>query len=44
LAEPQRGQIERAGSESRQAPARWLRDFDFDFFFFGTAIGRGYLS
>jgi hypothetical protein len=38
LAEPQRGQIERAGSDSRQALARRLRDFDLDFFFFGTAI------
>ena len=32
------GQSERAGSESRHAPARWLRAFDFDRFFLGTAI------
>ena len=34
---PQRGQRLRAGASSRQAPARRLRVFDFDFFFFGTA-------
>jgi len=37
LAEPQRGQMLRDGAPSFQAPARWLRDFIFDFFFFGTA-------
>jgi hypothetical protein len=35
---PHRGQVLRAGASSCQAAARWLRDFDFDFFFFGTAI------
>ena len=40
LADPHRGQSERAGSESRHAPARWLRAFDFDRFFLGTAIVR----
>ena len=34
---PQRGQVLRAGAPSFQAPARWLRLFIFDFFFFGTA-------
>ena len=38
LAEPQRGHSERAGSDSRHAPARRLRAFDFDRFFLGTAI------
>ncbi len=38
LALPHRGQTLRAGALSFHAPARWLRDFDFDFFFFGTAI------
>jgi hypothetical protein len=38
LAWPQRGHTERAGAASFQAPARVLRDFDFDFFFLGTAI------
>ena len=28
----------RAGASSCHAPARWLRVFDFDFFFLGTAI------
>lgn len=37
LAEPHRGQRLRAGEPSFQAPARWLRVLDFDFFFFGTA-------
>jgi hypothetical protein len=37
LAEPQRGHRLRDGAPSFQAPARWLRDFIFDFFFFGTA-------
>src|SRR3954447_16980098 len=35
---PQRGQVLRAGASSCQAAARWLRDFDFDFFFLGPAI------
>jgi hypothetical protein len=35
---PQRGQVLRDGAASFHAPARWLRVFDFDFFFFGTAI------
>ena len=35
---PQRGHTLRAGASSFQAPARRLRDFDFDFFFLGTAI------
>ena len=34
---PQRGQVLRAGAPSFHAPARRLRVFDFDFFFFGTA-------
>jgi hypothetical protein len=34
---PHRGQRLRAGTPSFQAPARRLRVFDFDFFFFGTA-------
>jgi len=34
---PQRGQVLRAGASSFQLPARRLRVFDFDFFFFGTA-------
>jgi hypothetical protein len=38
LALPQRGQVLRDGASSFQAAARWLRDFDFDFFFLGTAI------
>jgi hypothetical protein len=38
LALPQRGQVARDGAASFQAPARRLRVFDFDFFFFGTAI------
>src|SRR5690349_20154494 len=38
LALPQRGQMLRAGASSCQAAARWLRLFDFDFFFLGTAI------
>jgi hypothetical protein len=37
LALPHRGQVLRAGAPSFQAPARRLRVFDFDFFFFGTA-------
>ena len=37
LAEPQRGHRLREGEPSFQAPARWLRVFIFDFFFFGTA-------
>jgi len=37
LAAPQRGQRLRDGASSLQAPARWLRVFIFDFFFFGTA-------
>jgi hypothetical protein len=37
LAEPQRGQLLRAGALSRHEPARWLAVFIFDFFFFGTA-------
>ena len=37
LADPQRGQRLRDGEPNFQAPARWLRDFDFDFFFLGTA-------
>jgi hypothetical protein len=40
LALPQRGQRLRAGALSRQALARRLRVFDFDVFFFGTAIVR----
>jgi hypothetical protein len=37
LALPHRGQTLRDGALSFQAPARVLRLFDFDFFFFGTA-------
>jgi hypothetical protein len=37
LADPQRGQRLRDGEPNFQAPARWLRVFDFDFFFLGTA-------
>ena len=37
LAEPQRGHTLRAGAPSFHAPARWLRVFILDFFFFGTA-------
>ncbi len=37
---PQRGHRLRAGTLSRQALARRLRVFDFDVFFFGTAIVR----
>ena len=37
LAAPQRGHRLREGDPSFQAPARWLRVFDFDFFFLGTA-------
>ncbi len=39
LALAQRGQVLRAGAASFQLPARRLRVFDFDFFFFGTATG-----
>ena len=38
LAAAQRGQMLRDGAPSFHAPARWLRVFDFDFFFLGTAI------
>jgi hypothetical protein len=38
LALPQRGHRLRAGALSFQALARRLRVFDFDVFFFGTAI------
>ncbi len=38
LADAQRGHTLRDGASSFHAPARWLRVFDFDFFFFGTAI------
>jgi hypothetical protein len=38
LVAPQRSQLLRDGAESFQAEARRLRVFDFDFFFFGTAI------
>jgi hypothetical protein len=38
LAEPHLGHMLRDGVASFQAPARRLRLFDFDFFFFGTAI------
>ncbi len=37
LALPQRGQVLRGGAVSFHALARWLRVFDLDFFFFGTA-------
>ena len=37
LAAAQRGHTLRDGADSFQAAARWLRDFDFDFFFLGTA-------
>ena len=40
LALPQRGHKLRAGAFSFQALARRLRVFDFDVFFFGTAIVR----
>ena len=49
LALPQRGQSLRDGLPSFHAPERRLRDFDFDFFFLGTATvisglrdGHGY--
>lgn len=38
LVAPQRSQVLRDGAESFQAEARRLRVFDFDFFFFGTAM------
>ncbi len=41
---PQRGQTLRAGAPSFQAPARWLRLFIFDFFFFGTATAVSTIS
>lgn len=34
---PHRGHVLREGTLSFHAPARWLRDFDLDFFFLGTA-------
>lgn len=34
------GQTLRAGTDSFQAPARRLRDFDLEVFFFGTATNR----
>jgi hypothetical protein len=34
---PQRGQVLRGGAPNFHALARWLRVFDLDFFFFGTA-------
>jgi len=37
LAAAHRGHTLRAGTDSFHAAARWLRDFDFDFFFLGTA-------
>jgi len=37
LAAAQRGHTLRDGAASFHAPARWLRVFIFDFFFFGTA-------
>jgi len=40
LADPQRGQRLRGGASSCQELARRLRVFDFDVFFFGTAIVR----
>ena len=39
---PQRGQRLRAGASSLQAEARRLRLFDFEVFFFGTAIAERY--
>src|SRR3954462_10920666 len=37
LAAEHRGHTLRDGADSFHAPARWLRDLDFDFFFLGTA-------
>jgi hypothetical protein len=37
LAAEHRGQTLRDGADNFQLPARRLRVFDFDFFFFGTA-------
>ena len=37
LAAAHRGHTLRDGADSFHAPARWLRVFIFDFFFFGTA-------
>src|SRR3954463_4787651 len=39
LAAEHRGHTLRDGADSFHAPARWLRDLDFDFFFLGTATG-----
>jgi hypothetical protein len=39
LVAPQRGQALRADGPSRHDDARRLRLFDFDIFFFGTAMG-----
>jgi len=38
LVESQRGQTLRGAAATRQAEARRLRVFDFEVFFFGTAI------
>ena len=38
LVDPHRGQALRAAGPIRQADARRLRLFDFDIFFFGTAM------
>jgi hypothetical protein len=40
LADVHWGHVERAGAFSTQLDARRLRLFDFEVFFFGTAIGR----
>jgi hypothetical protein len=40
LADVHCGQTDRAGVVSTQLDARRLRVFDFEVFFFGTAIGR----
>jgi hypothetical protein len=37
LAAAHRGHTLREGADSFHAPARWLRVFDFDLFFLGTA-------